>query len=221
MANTLKQTESRIILIRHGETEWNRLHRFQGRSDIALNEKGTMQARALAKALQNEDITAIYTSPLKRAVGTAQHIKKFHTSLPLIKEPGFLEMDLGDFEGMAGKQWAISYPLFRAQWEKSPASLFMPGGESLVEVQSRAVQALKRISENLCPGSTSTIVICSHNFVITSLLCFVADISLNRFREMRQDTASLNVIFTDGMIWRIGTVNDRRHLETSENLPGR
>lgn len=218
MAKTLQQTEHRIILIRHGETEWNRLHRFQGRSDIALNEKGKMQARALAKALQHEDITAIYTSPLKRAVDTARHIKKFHPSLPLIKEPGFLEMDLGDFEGMAGKQWAISYPIFRAQWEKSPASLSMPGGESLVEVQSRAVQALKRISENFCTGST--IVICSHNFVIISLLCFVADISLNRFRAMRQDTASLNVIFTDGMMWRIGTVNDRSHLETSDKLPG-
>jgi phosphoserine phosphatase len=218
MANTLKQTENRIILIRHGETEWNRLHRFQGRSDIALNEKGKMQARALAKALQNKDITAIYTSPLKRAVDTAQHIQKFHSSLPLIKEPGFLEMDLGDFEGMEGKQWAVSYPLFRAQWEKSPASLSMPGGESLVEVQNRAVQALKRISENFYPGST--IVICSHNFVIISLLCFVADISLNQFRAMRQDTASLNVVFTDGVIWRIGTINNRRHLETSEKLPG-
>jgi phosphoserine phosphatase len=217
MAKTLQQTEHRIILIRHGETEWNRLHRFQGRSDIALNEKGKMQARALAKALQNEHITAIYTSPLKRAVDTAHHIKKFHPSLPLIKEPGFLEMDLGDFEGMAGKQWAISYPIFRAQWEKSPASLSMPGGESLVEVQSRTVQALKRISENFCTGST--IVICAHNFVIISLLCFVADISLNRFRAMRQDTASLNVLFTDGMSWRIETVNDRRHLATSDNLP--
>ena len=185
MAKTLQQTENRIILIRHGETEWNRLHRFQGRSDIALIEKGKMQARALAKALQNEDITAIYTSHLKRAIDTAHHIKKFHSSLPLIKEPGFLEMDLGDFEGMAGRQWAISYPLFRTQGETFPASLSMPGGESLVEAQSRAVQALKRISENFCPGSTSRIVICSHNFVITSLLCFVADISLNRFREGR------------------------------------
>lgn len=218
MEKTLQQTEHSIILIRHGETEWNRLHRFQGRSDIALNEKGKMQARALAKALQHEDITAIYTSPLKRAVDTAHHIKKFHSSLPLIKEPGFLEMDLGDFEGMAGKQWAISYPIFRAQWEKYPASLSMPGGESLEEVQTRAVQALKRISENFCAGNT--IVICSHNFVIISLLCFLADISLNRFRAMRQDTASLNVIFTDGMTWRIGTINDRRHLETSDNLPG-
>ena len=87
-----------------------------------------------------------------------------------------------------------------------------------MEVQSRAVQALKRISENFCAGNT--IVICSHNFVIISLLCFVADISLNRFRALRQDTASLNIIFTDGMTWRIGTVNDRRHLETSDNVPG-
>jgi len=210
MVENLKHTENRIILIRHGETEWNRLHRFQGRSDIPLNDNGRMQAQALAQALQNEDIAIIYTSPLKRAVDTAHHILKFHTSVTLITEPGLLEMDLGDFEGMEGKHWAASFPDFRAQWEKSPASLSMPGGESLAEVQNRSVETLKRISDNVRSGST--IVVCSHNFVIGSLLCFVAGIALDRFREMRQDTASLNVVFTDGLVWRIGTVNDCRHL---------
>jgi len=180
-----------------------------------LNEKGRGQARALAQALRNEDITAIYASPLQRAVDTALHIKNFHPSAPLIEEPGFLEMDLGEFEGLEGKQWAHSYPHFRAEWEKSPASLSMPGGENLAEVQSRSVETLQRISDNFDPGST--IVVCSHNFVIVALMCFAADISLDRFREMRQDTASMNVIFTDGVAWRVGIVNDRRHLETPDN----
>lgn len=213
MSKNLLHTDKRIILIRHGETEWNRLHRFQGRSDIPLNETGHMQARALAHALRNEDITAIYTSPLRRAVDTARHVARFHPSLTLLEDAGLLEMDLGDFEGMAGQKWATSYPQFRTQWESSPASLAMPGGESLADVQLRAVQTLTRISGNSLPGST--VVLCSHNFVIVALLCFAADISLDRFREMRQDTASLNVLFSDGRAWRLGTVNDRRHLQSS------
>jgi len=211
MAKTFQQTETRIILIRHGETEWNRLHRFQGRSDIPLNEKGQRQARALAQALSSDEITAIYTSPLQRAVETARHIATFHPSVILIEEPGLLEMDLGEFEGMAGKEWASSYRDFRSQWEKSPAVLSMPGGESLAEVQNRAVQALQRISGRSLPGST--LVLCSHNFVIVSLLCFVSGISLDRFRDMRQDTAAMNVVYTDGAGWRIGSINDRGHLD--------
>ena len=73
-----KPSGTRIILIRHGETEWNRLHRFQGRSDISLNLKGHDQAQALALALKNETITVIYSSPLERAVETALHIGRFH-----------------------------------------------------------------------------------------------------------------------------------------------
>ena len=103
---TIKPSGHRIILIRHGETEWNRLHRFQGRSDIPLNPKGNEQASALALALKNETITAIYSSPLARAIETASHIGRFHPSTPLIKESGLMEMDLGDFEGIEAQQWA-------------------------------------------------------------------------------------------------------------------
>ncbi len=82
----LKLTSNRIILIRHGETEWNRLHRFQGRSDVPLNPKGINQARALALALKNEIITTIYSSPLKRAFETALRISRFHPSTPVINQ---------------------------------------------------------------------------------------------------------------------------------------
>ncbi|MFW2368832.1 MAG: histidine phosphatase family protein [Desulforhopalus sp.] len=200
----------RIILIRHGETEWNRLHRFQGRSDLPLNSTGINQARALALALKDETITAIYSSPLERAIKTACHVGRFHPSTPLIKESGFVEMDLGDFEGIEGKRWAVEHTDFRKAWEKSPATLAMPGGESLKDVQQRAVNALKRISEPY--ESNMTLLICSHNFVIVSLLCFASKTPLDQFREMRQDTAALNIIYQDGTNYLVDKVNDRRHL---------
>ena len=207
----LKPSGNRIILIRHWETEWNRLRRFQGRSDIPLNQKGNEQACALALALKNETIMAIHSSPLVRAIETASHIGKFHPSTPLIKESGLIEMDLGDFEGMEAQHWALHHQDFRKTWEKDPANLSMPGGESLQEVQHRAVDTLNRISELYAPDCT--LLICSHNFVIISLLCFASKIPLDQFRELRQDTAALNILYKDGTDFQVEKVNDRRHLQ--------
>jgi phosphoserine phosphatase len=207
----LKPSGNRIILIRHGETEWNRLHRFQGRSDIPLNPKGNEQACALAFALKDETIMAIHSSPLVRAIETASHIGKFHPSTPLIKELGLIEMDLGEFEGMEAQQWAVQHQDFRKTWEKNPATLSMPGGESLQEVQNRAVDTLNRITEAYDPDCT--LLICSHNFVIVSLLCFASKIPLDQFRKLRQDTAALNILYKVGTDFQIEKVNDRKHLQ--------
>ncbi len=211
----VKPPGKRIILIRHGETEWNRLHRFQGRSDIPLNSKGKKQAAALALALEQETIAAIYSSPLQRAVDTASQISKYHPSTPLIKEPGLIEMNLGDFEGMEAQKWAAQHLEFRKAWEKNPADLAMPGGESLKEVQQRAIDTQERVSKPY--ESDSTLLICSHNFVIVSLLCFASNIPLDQFREMRQDNAALNVVYKDGTDYQVAIINERQHLKETLN----
>ncbi|MEN8799000.1 MAG: histidine phosphatase family protein [Flavobacteriaceae bacterium] len=206
-----KLSGQRILLIRHGETEWNRLRRFQGHSDLPLNSKGNSQAQALARALKNEAIDAIYSSPLKRAVETAIHIGKFHPSAPLIKESGLKEMNLGEFEGIEAQQWAAQHQEFRKAWEHNPVDLIMPGGESLREVQLRAIDTFERISGSY--ESDSTLLICSHNFVIVSLLCIVSNIPLNQFRKLRQDTAALNIFYKNGIDYQIERFNDCRHLQ--------
>ena len=83
----------RIYLVRHGETEWNKIRRFQGRSNLPLNHEGKKQARALALALKNTSLMAIYTSPLVRALQTARLIKDFHPSAPILEENGFIETE--------------------------------------------------------------------------------------------------------------------------------
>ena len=90
MADNIKSSSTRILLIRHGETEWNRNRRFQGRSDVPLNQKGRDQGHALALALKDEPITAIYSSPLTRALETARLIRVFHSSAPLVEEEGLV-----------------------------------------------------------------------------------------------------------------------------------
>lgn len=207
-----KPSGNRIILIRHGETEWNRLHRFQGLSDIPLNPKGNEQARALALTLKNETIEAIYSSPLSRALETATHIGQYHPSTPIIKEGGLMEMNLGDFEGMEARHWAIHHQDFRKTWEENPATLSMPGGESLQDVQNRAVDTLNRIAKR--HARDCTLLICSHNFVIISLLCFASKVPLDHFRELRQDTAALSILYKDGTDFWIEQINDRKHLQT-------
>jgi phosphoserine phosphatase len=203
----------RIFLVRHGQTEWNRTHRFQGRSDVPLNEKGRNQARALAGALAGQSFTAIYASPLKRAVETARLATKYHPPIPFYTEDDFMEMALGDFEGVYGADWIKQYPDFLEAWQKNPATVQMPGGECLKEVQTRALKALNRIIATHPPETT--LMICSHNFVILSILCHAMGISLDHFRELKQATAAYSVICKDEDGFSTEAVNVRDHLDSA------
>ena len=200
----------RIYLVRHGETEWNRARRFQGRSNLPLNQEGRKQVKALALTLKNKPLTAIYTSPLIRALETARLIKAFHPTIPIFEEKGFIEMDLGEFDGMKAQDWAEQYPDFRKAWNENPASLKMPGGESLKEVQIRAKDTLERITRIYPPDTT--ILISSHNFVNLTILCDLLKIPLHRFRELRQNNAAFNVICKKGNRLYVELVNEQSHL---------
>jgi len=212
MANPIESSGIRILLVRHGETDWNRVYRFQGgKSDLPLNLKGREQASALALALKDESLEAIYSSPLLRAMETARLIKIFHPEVPLFEEGGLVEMDLGEFEGMEAHRWAAQYPDFRKAWQETPGSVNMPGGESLQQVQTRALHTLGRIT-SLCPPE-STLLLCSHNFVNLTLLCYALKIPLDRFRELRQETAAINVLHMRGRALQAEVVNKCSHLE--------
>jgi probable phosphoglycerate mutase len=213
MLNNIESSGTRILLIRHGETDWNRIRRFQGRSDLPLNQKGKDQAHALALALKDESLTAIYSSPLIRTLETARLIKVFHPSIPLFEEEGLVEMNLGEFEGMEAQRWAAEYQDFRRIWQETPASVIMPGGESLQEVQTRAIGTLERITK-LYP-TESTLLLCSHNFVNLTMLCYALRVPLDRFREVRQETAALNVLYMQGERLWAKVVNERSYLKRS------
>jgi probable phosphoglycerate mutase len=119
-------------------------------------------------------------------------------------------MDLGDFEGINAQKWAKRYPEFREKWRESPSSIQLPGGESLKGVQIRAVQTLGRIMNNHPPETT--LLICSHNFVIHTILCHALEISLDNFREIKQETAALNLIIAQNNHLRVEKVNEVSHL---------
>jgi len=207
---------TRIYLIRHGETHWNLTHRFQGRIDVPLNQEGKNQARALALTLKDEPLMAIYSSPLVRAIETARCIKEFHPSTPLFEEEGLIEMDLGKFDGMEAAYWLAHHQDFVKAWRSAPACLKMPGGESLQEVQIRAMDTLRRIIKRYPSGST--LLLCGHNFVNCALLCQALGFPLDRFRDVPQDTATLNILYMRGQRLSAELVNDLSHLKKHEGL---
>jgi probable phosphoglycerate mutase len=211
-----KMWGTRIFLVRHGETHWNLTHRFQGRIDVPLNQEGKNQARALALTLKDAPLMAIYSSPLVRAIETARFIKEFHPSTPLFEEEGLIEMDLGEFDGMEAAYWFANYQDFIKAWRSAPGCLKMPGGESLQEVQMRAVDTLRRITR-LYP-SGSTLLLCSHNFVNCALLCQALGFPLDRFRDVHQDTATLNILYMRGQRLCAELVNDISHLEKHKGI---
>jgi broad specificity phosphatase PhoE len=198
----------KLILIRHGETLWNKEGRVQGISDIELSDIGTNQAGLLASSLKNHHIEAIYSSPLKRALQTAQIINEFH-SLHIHTYKELMEMDQGIFEGLSFKELMNDKKDFLKKWIADPAGVKMPKGESLTELQDRAW----RIVEHIISQGKNALVV-SHNFTIAAILCRLRDISLSQFRSTCVDTASKTIIRIDNNLPTIELLNDRSFLFT-------
>ena len=196
----------RLILIRHGETPWNKEGRIQGSSDVELSEAGIEQARRLALSLKDSDVGIIHASPLKRAYQTAEIINSFHQK-KIEVHPELMEMDQGDFEGLTFKELIACEKEFLHRWIADPASVRMPRGESLGEVQARAWLTIEKI----IAGSENALVV-AHNLTIATILCRLRNISLSDFRSTCVDNASKTLInVRDGQV-EIEAINDRAHL---------
>ena len=207
-----KRDGIRILLVRHGETEYNLTHRFQGRVDIPLSKEGRNQAHALALALNEESLTAVYTSPLMRAMETAKIIMEFHPTTPLFVEKDLIEMDLGELEGKEANEWVSQHQEFYKIWRSNPSNLKMPGGgESLGEVQIRVLKALERIT--LPYPSGSTLLLSSHNFVNRAIICHGLGLSLDRFRDFQQEAAALNVLYKREGKLSVERVSESGHIK--------
>ena len=202
----------RLILARHGQTAANREQLGLGLQDVPLTEKGLHQAEALAEALAEAKIDAIYSSPLRRALDTARAIASRH-GLDVVTDEGLTEMDVGELDGLTFEEMRSRYPDFLSRWLGAEAgTLRMPGGsESLQEVQDRAREAVSRIAEHHERG---TVVAVTHNFTIHALLCDALNMSICDFRRLRHDLAAISTLdVRDGRTVVVG-VNDTCHLET-------
>ena len=199
-----------LILVRHGETEWNKIGRCQGISDVPLNSTGIKQAEKLAESLKKENISAIFSSSLKRAFFTAQEIAKYHP-VDIEIENKFREMDQGKFEGMMFDQIISNYSDIMETWREEPEKVILPDGESLVGVQDRAWSAFTQIHKNY---DSEKVLIVSHNMTIITLLCKFSGKGLKSFREYLVDESSKCVINCENGDYSIEVFNDTSHLNS-------
>lgn len=200
---------TRIYLVRHGTTDWNREEIFRGRIDCPLNETGRAEARAVADSLQGTKIERIYTSPLSRAAETAWVIAAGR-GIQVIPEPAFTDLDFGEWQGLPLKEAREKHPdLYRA-WRERPQDVTFPGGESLGKVRGRAWEGLLRtVQEN----REKTALIVSHRVVTKVLVCAALGLDNSHFWQIKQDTTAVSCLEYARGQFVASLLNDTCHLK--------
>lgn len=149
-----------LVLIRHGETDWNVEGRYQGQADPPLNARGIRQAHTLgeqlARELAGDDLHLLFTSPLQRASQTAEIIAN-RLQIPVTNEPRLQEIHQGDWQTRLRSEIERLYPRLFTQWETQPWEVAPPGGERLVQVQQRVYASVDDILDQY-PGKTIGLV---------------------------------------------------------------
>lgn len=197
-----------LWLVRHGESAWNRVRRFQGESDPGLSPEGVAQAEALAARLAGRGgPRVIYASPLRRARETAEVVAR-RLGVGVRVEPDLREIGLGAWEGMPVEEVVREYGDAYQRWLTAPLDHSPPGGEPLPALQARAVAALGAIAA-AHPGGEVLVV--THGGVIAAYLCHLLGLSLNAIWRFRVQNASLSVVAPDppGLLY---TLSDTAHL---------
>lgn len=201
-------TETKVVLLRHGQTAANVEGVFRGRLDLELDETGLQQANALADAVAQRGATSLYTSPMKRAAQTAEPIGAKLRAKAVVAE-AFIDVDFGDWEAKHHTKVAEEYPELYALWAVRPGEVTFPGGESLDGVRLRAAAGL---DEMVRKHEGATVAIVSHRVICRLLLCHILGLSSNSFWNIMQDTACLNVFHTSARGWVLDLLNDTCHL---------
>ena len=200
----------RLLLIRHGQTAWNVERRFLGRTDVPLDPVGLDQAARLGRRLADTPIAAVWTSPLARARQTAASIGGALGGAALPDE-GLIEMHMGDLEGLSGVAFAERYPDLVLAWREEPHAVKLPGGEVLLDVQARGLEAIARIAATVEPGQTVAVV--THQLVLATVVCHHNGAPLSSFRSfMHRNTGVTTLEVADTL--RVMSFDDTTHLDS-------
>ena len=202
---------TQIILVRHGETEWNVKEVFRGRIDIELSETGLKQAQLLAKYLSDIEIDAIYSSPLKRALTTAEIMASYH-KLKVEIAPGLIDFDYGEWQGLPHQEVRDKYRRLYAQWINRPDRVRMPAGESLDEVRERAMNVVDKVIAKY----QGSVVLVSHRVVNKVLICALLGLDNSHFWNIKQDTCGITSFTYENEQFILTKHNDTSYLEVSK-----
>ena len=200
---------TRIVLVRHGRTEWNRVERFRGRIDLELDEVGIKQAKAAVARITEWSVSAVYSSPLRRALATAE-ILAGHLNLKVKLLPAIIDIDYGEWHGLSPEEAAVGYSGLYSTWLGNPQEVKFPGGESLAEVRERCASA---ISDLIARHPKETIVMVSHKVICQILILSLLDLDNSHFWEITQDVCAVNVFEVRGGVPSALFINDTCHLK--------
>ncbi len=203
-----------LLLIRHGETDWNSEGRIQGHTDTPLNERGIEQAERLAARLASDAIDAVYTSPLVRARVTADRIAHAH-GFAAIPDDRLKEKYLGDLEGITGEEFEQQHAELYRAWRASAVHYPLPGEETPSALQQRVQAFLDHVRGEHPDGVQVAVV--SHGGTLAMFLATLIGLDINRRFPFWFDNASISHVDLSGMRPRLRLLNDTCHLRNGHN----
>jgi len=186
----------RLLLVRHGETDWNKESRFQGQIDIPLNETGKEQGRKAAQLLKETPLDFAISSPMLRPKETAELILAYHDQIPLEFRDKLLEISHGTWEGKLKPEVKMEYPELLKQWQETPELVQMPNGENLKQVWDRAVSCWEEIvAEKTTAGDEmKSGIVVAHDAINKVILCALLGLSVSNFWNVKQGNGAVSVI---------------------------
>jgi broad specificity phosphatase PhoE len=197
-----------LILVRHGETDWNKNEVYRGRADVALNKTGLEQAALAARYLSAEKIDVIYSSPLQRALKTAAAIARFQkTKVNAVGD--LIDFDYGEWQGLTSAEVQERYPELYQDWLDTPEQVRIPGGESLQSVLDRAVPFVEEAVARCREGK---IVLVSHRVVLKVIICALLGLDNSYFWNIRLDNGATTRFQFDGSRTVLTSHNDTSYL---------
>jgi alpha-ribazole phosphatase/probable phosphoglycerate mutase len=200
-----------IILIRHGETAWNREKIFRGLCDIPLNKNGRLQAGHLSVALASRSIEVAYSSPLRRAMETATLVLEPH-GVPVAVHEGLKDFDYGEWTGLADSEVADKWPLEHQRWLLEPHHAKPPGGDTLERILDAASASLESIVRK---HAGQTIALFSHRVVNKLLILSMLGLGVQRFPFIRQDNCCVNEFERIERGYVVLSLNDTGHIRSA------
>lgn len=206
---------TRIYLIRHGQTQWNKEKIFRGRKDIPLNERGREEAQALANHLAGIEFKACYASPLGRAFETAEIVARPH-GLPVQVDEGIIDINYGTWEGNTDDEVRKRFRSLHEKWHSAPHRVRFPQGESLIMVKRRALYALQGIRSKHPDGR---VLVISHRAVNKVLLCAMLGLGNSAFWRVIQDNCAYNILILSQETSVVALMNDTCHLRMAGLIP--
>jgi probable phosphoglycerate mutase len=206
-----------LVLVRHGQTEWNLQHRTQGHGNSPLTAKGLFQAERAGRALAGCAIDSIYCSDAGRAVQTADVIRDVNRHFTAaVRDPRLRELHFGDWEGLRHDEIVERFPELYAVYRDDPAAFRAPNGESFAEQQERFL----RFAQDLPLETKRTILVVSHAGLIRIALLTMTGRSVAQMRSIPSvPEASISLAESMNGAWTVRQSCDTRHLQDPGGIP--